>query len=122
MSEKQSWEVQLEEKVKKLEKELEGMGHKLEQEAKKFEEKTEQFGRDVEHRAKEMAQDLKNKKPSGGGFFWGIVFVVAGFIWLGNGLGWFYADVPWAALFLIAGGLYMLVRYWDTSKKDEETQ
>lgn len=116
-----SWEANLEEKVKKLEREIEEMGRRVERESENFEKKVERFGRDVEKKAENWADEAKKHKPSGGGFFWGIVFLAAGVIWLGNAFGWFYYDVPWAALFLIAGGLYMIMKHRNHSKQDEDT-
>lgn len=115
-----SWENRLEEKVKKLERQIEDMGRRIERESENLEKKVERFGRDVEQKAEGWADEAK-KKSSGGGFFWGLVFLAAGIIWLGNAFGWFYYDVPWAALFLIAGGLYMIFKHMNHSKKDDES-
>lgn len=110
---KTSWEARLDEKVQALEKKMEELGHKLERGAEDLEKRTEKLGRDIEERV-QGAGGTKTHR-SGAGFFWGLVFIVAGVIWLGNQFGWFDYDVPWAALFLIAGGIYMVVRYWDRS-------
>ena len=109
-----SWETRLEEKMKALEDRLEEMGRRLERKAEKFEGEAKKVGQQIEDEVRH------HHRPSGAGFFWGIVFVVAGVIWLGNQFGWFYYDVPWAALFLIAGGLYLLVRHWDRPKQEDK--
>jgi len=95
-------------RMKKLERELDGIG-------KRIEEKVENMIGSAH-----VDNPEKKDKSSGAGLFWGMVFLGAGVIWLGNNLGWFYADVPWVAVGLIAGGLTLIVRNMSNTKHDED--
>ncbi len=48
-------------------------------------------------------------RPSNYRTFWGAIFVLVGFIWLTNRLGWLYFDIPIAATILIFIGLYLIL-------------
>lgn len=105
----QSWEDKLEEKMKEVEKRLEEIG-------KKVEAKGEEIGKVVEEKAKTVKKDLEYKGHHNHSLFWGLVLVVLGFLWLGNNLGWFYYDVPWLPLVMIAGGIYLILRNRDAGR------
>ena len=91
-------EERINKKMKRLERELEGVGKRIEKEVNKL--------------VGLGDKDDSEKKSSnrGAGLFWGMVFLGVGVVWLGNNLGWFYADVPWLAVGLIAGGLTLIIR------------
>jgi hypothetical protein len=56
-------------------------------------------------------------RGSGHSIFWGLVLMTIGFIWMGRNLDWFRQDIPWMSLIMIAIGLYLVLRYWDQSRK-----
>ncbi len=82
----------------------------------------------LEKRIRELEQQLAESKKNstgrykGSGIFWGIVFISVGTIWLGNNLGWFYADVPWLAVLAIAGGIYLLTRHYNETHPEQDTE
>jgi len=81
-----------------------------------LEQKIEEFGRKLEEIGKKLGGDIEqhfehrhhHRCGNGSGIFWGLVFVGAGFIWLGNKVNWFDLDLPFWPLALIAMGLYMV--------------
>lgn len=111
-----SWEQKFEDKMKQVEVRLEEIG-------KKVEEKGEAFGKRVEEKAKEFEKKIDGK-DHGHHLFWGFVLLAVGIIWLGNNLNWFYYDVPWIAVVMIAGGLYLVIRNWKgrDSSREEDTE
>lgn len=107
-----SWEDKLDEKMKNLEKRVDEIG-------KKVEDKGEEFGKRVEEKAKAIKKDFERKGHHGHTMFWGIVLIVVGLIWLGNNVGWFFYDVPWFPVAMIAVGIYLIVRHWDREKSTD---
>ncbi len=89
-----------EERFDKFEQRVEALG-------KRIEEVAERIGQKVEARVETSARCSPHRER--GRIFWGLAFVVAGFIWLGNRMDWFRFDVPIAATVLIILGLYMIV-------------
>lgn len=110
----------LEDKIKDLE-------NRLGRQVRDLEKRLDEAGRRLERKidaavgSGTQPEDEEASKPSGGGLFWGIVLLIAGVIWLGNNLDWFYVDVPWVAVMLIAGGITLIARFFflaDREKKE----
>jgi hypothetical protein len=108
-----SWEEKFEEKMKKLEKRIEEMG-------KTLEEKGEEFGKRVEDRAKTINKEIRHRSHVGHSLFWGIVLLVVGFLWLGNNLRWFWYDIPWIPVAMIAGGIFLIIKHWEKEPSKSE--
>jgi len=106
-------DIELEKKMKKLEKRLEEIGKKVEQ-------RGEEFGKKMEVKAREVRRKMDKKSHSGHGIFWGILLIVLGLLWLGGNMGWFYYDIPWFAVVLIAIGIFLVVRNWEKKDSSEE--
>ena len=104
-----SWEDKLDEKMKNLENRIEEIG-------KKVEERGEELGKKVEEKARTIKKDFERRGHHGHTMFWGIVLIVVGLIWLGNNVGWFFYDVPWFPVAMIAVGIYLIVKHWDRKK------
>jgi hypothetical protein len=107
-----SFEEKFDKKMKHFEKRLDEIGEKVEQ-------RGEEFGRRVEEKAKSIHKDFAGKGHNGHGLFWGIVLIALGLLWLGNNLGWFYYDIPWFPVVMIAVGIYMILRYRESEKTGE---
>ena len=56
-----------------------------------------------------------------GNIFWGIVLVAIGFVWLGNNLDWFRYEIPWVAVGLIAGGVYLIIHNLERSDSSKDS-
>lgn len=100
-----SWEERFERKMKRIEARMEEIG-------KRVEERGEALGRRMEEAAEQ--------EGPGHRLFWGIVLFVVGIVWLGNNLNWFARDVPWPAVAMIAGGLYLILRTRNGKVRPEE--
>ena len=107
-----SWEEKFEKKMKNLEKRMEEIGQRVE-------ERGGEYGKKIEEKAKTMHKNLKHKGHHSHGLFWGIVLIAVGILWLGNNLDWFFYDVPWFPVALIAGGLFLILKNWDKKKTTE---
>lgn len=109
----------LEEKVAEIEKRL---GRRI----KEVEKRLDEVGRRIDTAVDRVtgstiSEDTGHKRGNGGShLFWGIVFLAAGLIWLGNNLGWFYADVPWVPILLIAGGVTLIIRHAATESREDD--
>ncbi len=108
-----TWEEKLDATMKNVEKKLNDLGEKLD-------EKSEEWGRKAEVKARELTKKAE-KTRGGSSVFWGIVLLVVGFAWLGRNLHWFFFDVPWFPLILIAAGIYVIIRNWDKNEKEEKS-
>ena len=112
-----SWENQFEKKIKELEERIDELGDTLEKKAENFGRIIEKRGKDFSEKMESEAEQLKSrivKKGRGShNVFWGIVLVVMGILWLGKNLDWFYYDIPWVPIALIAGGIFLIVRNWE---------
>lgn len=53
--------------------------------------------------------DRRIRRRDGSRFFWGIVFMLGGLLWMGNRLDWFDVHLPIAAMGLIAIGIYLIL-------------
>ncbi len=84
------------EKIAELEQRLEAMGKRID---------------DLVERTGQRIDPTCTRRPyqSSGRTLWGLVFVLIGFVWLANRMGWFYFDIPIAATVLIVIGLYLIV-------------
>ncbi|MBN2414297.1 hypothetical protein JXO52_00560 [bacterium] len=90
---------------------------------KELEKRLEDIGRRIEHsveRAVGTEKQDESGRKRGSSLFWGIVFLAAGLIWLGNNLGWFYTDVPWLAILLIAGGVTLIIRHAASEPREHD--
>jgi len=102
-------------RFERLEQRLDAAGRRIEELADKISQRVETRINDGVNRAEaklkndddEDASDLGNY----GRVFWGLAFVVAGSIWLGNQMGWFDLDIPLGAAAIILIGLYLIVSH-----------
>ena len=88
-----------EDRFEELEKRLREVGERL-----------EEIGRSVGDRIEEKLAQVSRRKRGHkhNGLFWGLAFIAAGFIWLGNRVGWFDLDIPFWPAALIVIGLYII--------------
>jgi len=83
-------------KIDELEQRLEALGRRVD---------------DLAERTGQRIDPINTRRPyrSNSRTFWGLIFVMIGFVWLANRMGWFYIDIPIAATVLIVVGLYLIV-------------
>jgi hypothetical protein len=106
------WEERLEKKVRDLEKRIDDVGKKVETEVAAA-------SRRVEREADKATEKVK-KAGNGSNLFWGIVFLALGIFWLGRNFHWFFEDLPWLPVLLIAGGITLLIRSWDNQGDEKK--
>lgn len=99
-----NWEDRLEKRIEEIEKRMESWGRTME-------EKGQKFGKNIEKEVEQFTKDFGHKHHKKHGHFWGFVLIGFGLVWLGRNMGWFYFDIPWFPLMLIAGGIYMIVTH-----------
>ena len=104
-----NWEEKFEERINKIEKKLENIG-------KQAEEKGKKIGQDIEKEVQKITKDFRGKKEHEHHLFWGVVLIAVGVLWLGRNMDWFYFDIPWVPVVMIAGGIYMIINH---HKKEE---
>ncbi|SRR4030043_19019 len=102
----ENWEVRLEEKIKELENTVENL-------ARRIDEKGSELGEHLHKKAREAQKETSSAHY----LFWGIIFIIVGFLWLGNNLRWFIREVPWVPVVIIALGIYLIIR--NLEKGDE---
>jgi hypothetical protein len=83
-----------------------------------LERKIEAFNRKLEEVGEKIGQRIELKIEDKGRYgrhhertriFWGLAFIIGGFIWLGNQMDWFDLHLPIAAAALILIGIYLIV-------------
>ncbi len=84
---------------------------KLEKSVEVLRERIEDFGRTVGDKVEGKVGELnrKHNRINKDGLFWGLAFIVAGTVWLGKSIGWFYFNIPIAPTALIIIGLYIVL-------------
>ena len=107
-----AWEERLEKKVRDLEKRIDDLG-------KRVEDEVDSVSKRVEKEAKQVTEKVR-KSGNGSNLFWGIVLLALGIFWLGRNFHWFFEDLPWLPVLLIAGGITLLVRSWDRTESDRK--
>lgn len=103
---KENWEVKLEEKIKELENTVEDLTRKIDEK-----------GSEISEHIQNKARKAQKENSSGHYLFWGVIFIIVGFLWLGNNLRWFIREVPWVPVVIIALGIYLIIR--NLEKEDD---
>lgn len=104
----ESWEKIIEEKMSKLEKKIEKMGEIVEK-------KGDEFSKKFEEKTKSISQGIKHGKKDKNHLFWGIAFLIIGFIWMAEILDWVY-NIPWMPLLIIIIGVLLIIKGSNSQK------
>jgi hypothetical protein len=99
---KTSWEAQFDRKLEALERRIDGAVAKLEKRGEVLEKR-------LETGAERLGEEFGTASGSRSAWFWGLVAITVGLVWLGNNLNWFRFRPPWIPVVLIAAGIYMII-------------
>jgi len=95
------------------------LDERLERRVAELEKKIDRMGKRAGERLKTVKGDIHDGRHQGHVFFWGIVLIVVGIIWLGNNLEWFVYEIPWISVIMIAAGVYIIFKNWEKKEPSD---
>ncbi|MFN3820757.1 MAG: hypothetical protein ACK4OO_00365 [bacterium] len=89
-----------------FEKRLDELGQRMRELSEELEKR---FSEVWERFQSERVENGPHKRFHQGRFFWGIIFILAGFFWWAQKMGWINFNFPWVQAALIFIGIHLIL-------------